>query len=175
MELTIRRAAETDTDELTALYDEVIDHLAATTNYPGWQHDEYPTRQTAEQGIEEGNLYVAEADGKLAGTLILRHTPEQAYRGAPWQVEAADEEMLVVYTFTVSPRFSGQGVGRALLEFAAEFARRQGMKALRLDVTDGNVPAIRLYERCGFRYIATVDLGLADCGLPWFRLYERLL
>lgn len=69
----------------------------------------------------------------------------------------------------------GGGVGRALLGYAEAWAKAQGKRALRLDVHEINTPAIKLYESCGFRYIATVDLGYGAYGLKWFRLYEKLL
>ena len=50
-----------------------------------------------------------------------------------------------------------------------------GVEVLRLDVTEKNVPAISLYEQYGFSYIDTVDLGLEEFGLKWFKLYEKLL
>ena len=55
------------------------------------------------------------------------------------------------------------------------FSRVEELKALRLDVYEGNLPAIRLYESAGFRYAGTVSLGLEDIGLDWFRLYEKML
>ena len=54
-------------------------------------------------------------------------------------------------------------------------AEEQGARALRLDVYEGNLPAIRLYESAGFRYVDTVSLGLEEIGLDRFRLYEKLL
>ena len=62
-----------------------------------------------------------------------------------------------------------------MLAFAERLAAAQGKKALRLDVYEKNTPAMRLYEKCGFRYIATVDLGYSNHGLKWFKLYEKLL
>ena len=50
-----------------------------------------------------------------------------------------------------------------------------GMKAVRLDVYENNLPAIRLYESCGFDYIDSVDLGYSQYGLDSYRLYQRLL
>ena len=79
------------------------------------------------------------------------------------------------YTFAVRPDCRGGGVGRALLGYAEAWAKAQGKRALRLDVHEINTPAIKLYESCGFRYIATVDLGYGAYGLKWFRLYEKLL
>lgn len=60
-------------------------------------------------------------------------------------------------------------------EIAAQYGKERGIKALRLDVYENNIPAIRLYEKCGYQYIDTVSLGLEDCGLDWFRLYEKRL
>jgi ribosomal protein S18 acetylase RimI-like enzyme len=46
----------------------------------------------------------------------------------------------------------GAGVGKQLLDAALAAARaRLGVKVVTLTVTEGNVPAIRLYESCGFR------------------------
>ena len=44
-----------------------------------------------------------------------------------------------------------------------------------LDVYENNMPAIRLYEQMGFRYVDTVDLGYGMYGLDRFRLYQRIL
>ena len=44
-----------------------------------------------------------------------------------------------------------------------------------LDVYEKNAPAIRLYEKFGFCYIDTVDLGYSDYGLEKFKLYQRIL
>jgi ribosomal protein S18 acetylase RimI-like enzyme len=43
-----------------------------------------------------------------------------------------------------------RGVGRALVDAAAEWARQLGAKRLDLDVTSNNEAAILLYERAGF-------------------------
>jgi len=43
------------------------------------------------------------------------------------------------------------GIGRALLDaLVAEARRGAGLEMLTLTVTDGNAPAVRLYERAGF-------------------------
>ena len=62
-----------------------------------------------------------------------------------------------------------------MLEFAESFGRQQKMESLRLDVYSKNYPAIHLYENNNFEYIDTVDLGLEEYGLKWFRLYEKLI
>lgn len=175
MNITMRLGTEADIDELEQLYDCLNDHLSATVNYPGWRKGLYPVRQTAEEGVDEGGLYVAVYKDKIIGSMILRHKPEPAYLPVKWTMDLEYEEVLVIYTFVVHPDYLGQGVGRELLEYASIVGRQSNIKALRLDVNTDNLPAIRLYEKCGFHYIDTVDLGLGEYNLPWFKLYEKIL
>lgn len=175
MSITIRLGTEKDIDDLAQLYDYLNDHLASITNYPGWKKGIYPIRENAVDGIKESCLYVAICNGEIAGSVILHHVPELAYFEVKWQTELDYENVLVIYTFVVSPDYWGQGVGKAMIRFAVERGLNTKMKSLRLDVYENNTPAIRLYEKCGFKYIDTVSLGLESYGLNWFRLYEKLL
>jgi len=59
------------------------------------------------------------------------------------------------------------------LDFSIEHSIKSQAKSIRLDVYDGNIPAIRIYEKCAFKYIDTVDLGLGNYGLNRFRLYSE--
>lgn len=175
MSIQVRLGTQKDIDTLEQLYDDLNDYLEATTNYPGWKKGVYPIRKDAEAGVDEGCLFVATEDGEIVGAMILRHKPESAYLTVRWQAELDYNDVLVIYTFVVSPRWLHQGVGQRLLAFAEEYGRTLPIRALRLDVYDKNIPAIRLYERTGYRYIETVSLGLEAYGLNWFRLYEKLL
>lgn len=173
--LTFRLATQQDIDALEQFYNNVTEYLAATVNYPGWRNGIYPARQDAQEGIDEGTLFLVECQEHLVGSMILRHRPEPAYRTASWQAKLDDRDVLVIYTFAVLPEKLGQGVGQRMLEFAESYAKQHRIQALRLDVYEGNFPAIHLYERCGFRHTGTVSLGLEELGLNRFRLYEKLL
>ncbi len=175
MNIEIALATETEIDELEDLYNDLNDFLAKGTNYPGWKKGIYPVRETATEGVKQGNLYVAKHGGLLAGTVILNHKPDPAYQNAHWAFESDYSDVLVIHTFAVHPDFQRYGVGRALLDFSFELGKKTQTKAVRLDVYEGNAPAIRLYERCGFHYVDTVDLGLGSIGLKWFKLFEKLL
>ena len=51
----------------------------------------------------------------------------------------------------VAPPARNRGIGRALIERVKEWVRSEDVGELRLDVTDGNDDALRLYLRCGFQ------------------------
>lgn len=173
--IVIEKGRMEDLDELEKLYNELNDALAAGINYPGWLRGIYPVRENAEEGLEEECLYVARCDGKIAGTIILSHKPEEGYHTVTWKSEDDYGRIAVVHTLAVHPEFRGWGIGKALMDFSVRHCREAGLKSIRLDVYEKNEPAIGLYESSGFEYIATVDLGYGEYGLDWFKLYERLL
>lgn len=133
----------------------------------------YPSRDNARAGVKDHTLFVARSDGKIAGSYILDHHPEEAYHSVKWKIKADYRDILVVHTLVVHPAFLRMGVGRTFMEHALQLARDTGIKSIRLDVYVKNLPAIALYKRCGFVYIDTVDLGYGQYGLDWFELYEK--
>lgn len=175
MDIIIDIGKSKDIDELEQLYNDLNDYLTNGVNYPGWIKGIYPVRQNAIDGVEHSNLYVARYNGKIVGTLILSHEPEDAYFKAKWGFESDYSDIFVIHTFAVHPNYLNCGVGKVLMNFASEHAIKSQIKAIRLDVYENNIPAIKLYEKCGFKYIDTVDLGLGCHGLDWFKLYEKLI
>lgn len=175
MEIIIEQGKPNDIDELEQLYNDLNDHLAKGVNYPGWLKDVYPIRQNAIDGITNSNLYVARHNEKIVGSIILNHEPESAYYNSKWAFESDYLDVFVIHTFVVHPDFLKCGIGKTLIDFSVEHSAKSQVKSIRLDVYEKNTPAIKLYEKCGFKYVDTVDLGLGKYGLDWFKLYERLL
>jgi putative acetyltransferase len=85
-------------------------------------------------------VYVAEreADGAIIGRLSLARDTH------PASAHVADLGLMV------AAGARRQGVGRALLEAAVEWARGAGIRKLELHVFPWNEPAIQLYEGFGF-------------------------
>jgi RimJ/RimL family protein N-acetyltransferase len=84
-------------------------------------------------------VFVAErTDGAIIGRLSLARDQH------PASAHVADLGLMV------AKDARGQGVGRALLEAAVDWARGASIRKLELHVFPWNEPAIRLYERFGF-------------------------
>ena len=107
--------------------------------------------------------------------MILNHECNESYRKFPWQTEAEDTEILVIHALGVHPDFARQGFAKELVREAIRIASEVGMKALRLDVLEGNLPAERLYPGMGFRYVGTLPMFYEDTGWKNFLLYEYLI
>lgn len=96
---------------------------------PGPMGDDYAARVTA------GQVWVAERDGAVQGLLVL-----EDQGGA-----------LLLDNVAVAPEAQGQGVGRALMAFAEEEARRRGHARVDLYTNALMTENIALYGRLGFR------------------------
>jgi len=164
-----------DISQLEKLYNDVNDYLQQGVNFSGWAKGVYPTKETAEIGINEKSLFCIRVEDKIAGSIILNHKQEKAYDKVAWGLKAADNQVIVIHTLVVHPKFMKQGIAHQLIEFAKGYAIRKSAKTIRLDVAVQNSPAISLYEKCGYVYVGTVDLGLEYEHLKWFKLYELIL
>lgn len=71
------------------------------------------------------------------------------------KVDGADESVVNLFQVWVAPESRGHGVGAALLREAIRWARSRGARVVRLSVTSGDTPAVRLYVREGFRDVGT--------------------
>lgn len=72
------------------------------------------------------------------------------YAGVDLSGEVAD-----VMTVAVAPSAQGQGLGAALVQHLVDTSAAHGAAHLLLEVRADNPPALRLYERAGFRVIST--------------------
>ncbi|OOF95292.1 hypothetical protein ASPCADRAFT_207777 [Aspergillus carbonarius ITEM 5010] len=84
--------------------------------------------------IRAGHVYVVERDNEIKGTVML--VPEK--------------DALLLDNIAVAESARGTGLGRKMLEFADEAARRAGYHALRLHTNEMMVENIAIYTRMGY-------------------------
>jgi L-amino acid N-acyltransferase YncA len=139
--MKIRRATEADRDAIWKIFHEVV--------APGDSYALDP-RMSREDALaywfaHGTHTYVAEADGRITGTYILR--PNQC-GGGSHVANAA---------FMVAASARGQGVGRAMAEHCLSEARRLGFRAMQFNfVISTNTPAIPLWQELGFKIAGTL-------------------
>ncbi|CAL9321201.1 GNAT family N-acetyltransferase [Streptomyces sp. SudanB182_2057] len=105
---------------------------------------------SGDDGMDSRTFVAQGASGEPAGFVAV------SYSG--WN------RRLIIEDIKVAPEHRGKGVGRALMELAAEFARERGAGHIWLEVTNINAPAIHAYRRMGFAFCG-LDTTLYD-GTP---------
>lgn len=92
-----------------------------------------------EQELGFRRILVAEVDNRIVGT-VSTHRPE------------TPPNSMHLFALDVGAEWRNRGIGRALVEYVVEDARRSGLRSVHLEVRVDN-PARRLYHRIGFRRV----------------------
>jgi streptothricin acetyltransferase len=108
-------------------------------------------------------FYLAYLDGQLVGQIRL---------GRYWNHYAYVEDIVV------TPPFRKQGIGRALIERAIEWARSRDFPGIMLETQNINVAGCMLYQRCGLKlggfdtclYQAVLP-GTEEIALYWYLIF----
>jgi ribosomal protein S18 acetylase RimI-like enzyme len=108
-------------------------------------------------------IFFADVDGQPAGQIKIT---------TQWHKFAYIEELVI------DTEFRGKGVGYALMRRAIAWAKAKGFPGIKLETQDNNVPACKLYEKCGF-VLGGFDLyvysnfpeNLGEMALYWYLIF----
>ena len=144
--MIIRELCESDSlEELTSLLNRSYKVLADMgLKYMATHQDAEITRQRIEHGV----CFVCEYKGKLVGT-ITYYDPMHVW-GTPWMSRGLSGHL---GQLGVEPELRGQGIGRALIDYAEDYARGAGVKEMNLDTAESATHLIEWYTRLGYRFI----------------------
>lgn len=145
----IRPAAAADADAIVAITRELIADGGVFPHTDDLSDEELRAFWYAPQG----HLFVAEADGVVAGAYMFK--PNQPGRAAHVANAA----------YAVAGRFRGRRVGEAMGRHSLDEARRAGFRAMQYNlVVSTNEPAVALWRKIGFQVL---------CRLPEAFLHPR--
>ena len=173
--MKLEQATPESYERVRSFYHSFIDEMRTAGNIITWMKDVYPSPEFLQASLQAGQLYLGRENGEIAAAMVLNSHANDGYAGAPWRVAAAEHEVLVIHALGVHPRFGGRGLGRLMTQAAIGIARERGMKALRLDVLEGNDPARRIYVACGFYPVSQVKMYYENTGWATFELFEYAL
>ncbi len=90
---------------------------------------------------------------------------------------AASSSEAYIERLVVASEYRRQGVARAMLEAAETVARESGKRTVGLHVSGGNLPALKLYEACGYEEVSRQRSRLTGYFLgirEWLYLQKEL-
>ena len=143
--------------ELEPLWASMHAHHSALGELPGTRSaaDSWARRRKQYRswlGGGNARLLVAEAGGEPVGYAFVTWG-----EGPPtWEV---GETVAELESLVVADAHRGGGVGSALVSAAREVARAAGARQMGIGVAHSNAPALRFYERHGFRPFYSLLLG----------------
>ena len=177
MSPSIRIATKQDLALVLTFYHELCEAVEGTPSDCYWRRDMHPSDDFIGRLVADNSMYLVTCDTKIGAAAGIDHDLGHDYANVGWQVDASPQETVVIHLLATHPSHRGQGLARMLLDRLAEDARAQGAKALRLDATGNNAPAIALYQSEGFACVGTGEQDIhPDGGAPVpFVVMERVL
>ena len=166
--MIIRLATLSDIPGIMKLIAEVVPAMIASGNYQ-WD-DTYPNAAVFETDIAKSQLWVADANGDIAGVAAITTDQEPEYARVGWDI---NETAIVTHRLAVSTRYRGQGIAAKLLEQAEQEAIRRGIKALRIDTNTSNSATRQLFPKLGYVYAGETGLGFRP-NLRFYCYEKRL-
>jgi GNAT superfamily N-acetyltransferase len=173
MEITIREAGPDDVPVILGMLDSCVEWLVSQGRTGQWGtkplSESQKTVESVVRYMDEGDVFIAEADGVPAATLTLTDSPGAYLAHLP----PAGEPERYIHWLASDRRFKGHGVGSALLAHAAEVTRRAGVTLLRVDCYAGDDrKLVAYYEGNGFTPTEAYTVG--DNGWPGQVLARRV-
>lgn len=157
----IRIATKDDVQAIADSYNEVIAYEKANNVcYTNWKLGVYPTIAVPKARVSSNTMFVLEDNHEICASMTLDNNQDPGYKDINWQYEATPDKTLIIHTLCVRPSKSGKGYGRAMVEFAKQYAKEKGCSVIRLDTSIRNEPAKKLYEKCGFTVTGTKTILL---------------
>jgi GNAT superfamily N-acetyltransferase len=151
MKLTFSVATAAEVPELTAVHSAAAADLARRFGPGFWAS--HSTERGVLNSLRYARVVIARKGKTIVGTLRLANKK-------PWAIDVSYftpvKKAIYLTGMAVTPKLQHQGIGRLLLQRAAEEARAWPADAIRLDAYDVPAGAGPFYARCGFRETAHV-------------------
>ena len=137
------------------------------------QWDEnYPDIDSLRGDIESQTLFAYRENGEVIGIVVLNEKQDEEYYQINWST-SEDQRNLVVHRLAVLPDHQGKGIARKLMDFAEDYAKKEGYDAIRLDTFSQNPRNQRFYEKRNYDKLGSVYLKYKK-DHPYY-CYEMIL
>ena len=157
---------------ILAFYDDVIAHTPEISLYARWSKGKHPTEDGIKTYIKEGSMFLYKEQGSIVGAIAVTMYQGEDYHAIEWSQQVPDDKVAVIHILAVHPDRQGSGIGSEIVREAIRLARKNGMKAVRLDALASNSPAHRMYKRLGFEYRGKQHLYAENTGWTDFYFFE---
>ena len=140
--MIFRKAELRDCNAVYSLYRTLAGRPLCTwdAEYPGWLQ--------INEDYESGGLYVMAQDEGIVGAISI--VPENELDALPfWRFQNARE----IARVAVAPDQQGKGIGFQMTDAVCLLLQGRCVSALHLLVSPDNIPAQRIYRRCGFDFL----------------------
>lgn len=146
MDVKIRKARQSDTEHIVALWKEFMDfHRQYDAHFTRSRYGHMKFKDFVSKKISARNalVLVAQVNRRVVGHIIACIDP--------YPPVFVEKRYGAIYDLMVDSRFRRRGIGRRLLSETRKWFRKKGIKRIELSVAVTNPLAMRFWNRVGFK------------------------
>lgn len=148
----IRIAKKEDLPKILDITKACANHLISQNIYQ-W-NDSYPSQKAFLNDISRNELYVFTENTKIVGCIVVSSLMDEEYKDVSWLTPTTHH--FYIHRVAVHPDFQGNGIARALMDFAETKAQNEEQCSIRLDTFSLNKRNITFYKKRGYKQVGEV-------------------
>lgn len=170
--MKIVKAKPEEAFKVLAFYKSLIEKMQNHPYRPKWIPDVYPSLEDIQMFCEKDALWLMKDEQEILGSVVI--TPLEAeVIGASLETESpANEKIAEIRLLAVEPLRQGEGLGSILLNHAKQICKEEGYHKIRLETLSDSLPSNQLYQKNGYRLLATESFYFDIAGELEFNIYE---
>ena len=133
--------------------------------------EKYPNSEVFKNDIDKNTLFVTKHQSKIIGCVALCSNKDLEYKNVKWLTE--DNKNLYIHRLAVDPNFQKKGIGKSLMDFAEEYAKKNQFKTVRLDTFSQNKRNNKFYK--SREYVKLDDVFFPMQSEYPFHCYEKII
>jgi GNAT superfamily N-acetyltransferase len=137
----VRSAVDDDIPRILELYQQLVISTSQAELHHNPSPDDYWRAFVEICALPGYELFVAEDEGEIVGTLVLLIAPNLSHNALPWAV---------IENIVVDERYQGRGIGKLLMDQAIARAKEAGCYKIQLSSDKRRKEAHQFYRSLGF-------------------------
>ncbi len=162
----IRKATLEDLEELIKLYRSSIKKMISK-KISQWDY-EYPNKEVLKKDIIAQNYYIFLDQDEIIGGITIDENIDTSYKNIKWENNC----FYTIHRLVVKHNRWGNGIGKNLMYFAEELAKKNNKKSLRLDTYFDNTIANSFYICLGYNFKGKI---LLKAHKKFYYCYEKMI
>lgn len=165
----IRRAKISEIDDILEITQACSEFMAQNGIYQWNEH--YPSRKVFENDVTKDDLYLNIVGDSIIGGIVVSDVMDKEYLPVEWLTESGKN--IYIHRLFVHPEEQGKGHAQTMMDFAENYAQRNGFVSIRLDTFSQNKRNQKFYETRGYQKLG--DIFLPKQSEHPFHCYELVL
>lgn len=152
--MIIRKAKLEDIHAIMTVYKSCVEGMIML-GIDQWD-ETYPNYEIIKSDLEKESYYVGCIDDQIVSGVNIDQNQDPTYLSIDWNDNT--NKFLVVHRLCAKTSVWNKGIGKKMMLFAEQLAKKRKLTSIRLDTYKNNQRGINFYKRLGYQKLGSIKL-----------------